>query len=134
MKKVQLPVVWEMSGYVEVEADSVEAAMDYFNKNSDHISLPANAEYVCGSFGLACDDPESIRICDDNNTKNIDKYIKNKGVFVGCFSEKEIDAGADKIAIEAAREKTGLQYTNMEIDYKRKVIKVYVCTAEDFKI
>ena len=57
-KKFKLPVTWEMCGVVEVEAESLEAAVDYFNENSDHIKLPTGEDvvYVDGSFNLSCNE------------------------------------------------------------------------------
>lgn len=54
-----LVVTWEMAGYVEVEADSVEEAMEKFNKESDYMRLP-NGDYVDGSFRLATDSVEEM--------------------------------------------------------------------------
>ncbi len=54
-----LAVTWEMAGYVEVEADSVEEAMEKFNKESDYMRLP-NGEYVDGSFRLITDSVEEM--------------------------------------------------------------------------
>lgn len=54
-----LAVTWEMAGYVEVEADSVEEAMEKFNKESDYMRLP-NGDYVDGSFRLITDSVEEM--------------------------------------------------------------------------
>ena len=64
-------------------------------------------------------------------------YIKGKGIYVGTFSESDIDSGKDKIAVRKMMDDTGLGYTNTE--FKRsggKIVglKIYVCKAEDFKI
>lgn len=48
-----------MAGYVEVEADSVEEAMEKFNKESDYMRLP-NGDYVDGSFRLTTDSVEEM--------------------------------------------------------------------------
>lgn len=60
MAKIKIPVTWEMCGFVEVDADSIEAGMSYFEENSDHIPLPKNGEYVDGSFALSCDELEFV--------------------------------------------------------------------------
>ena len=54
-----LAVTWEMAGYVEVEADSVEEAMEKINKESDYMRLP-NGDYVDGSFRLITDSVEEM--------------------------------------------------------------------------
>ena len=59
--KIKLPVTWEVCGLVEVEANSIEEAVEYFNQNSSDIELPENPEYVEGSFVLSDDDPDCIK-------------------------------------------------------------------------
>ena len=54
-----LAVTWEMAGYVEVEADSVEEAMEKFREECDYIKLP-NGDYVDGSFRLITDSVEEM--------------------------------------------------------------------------
>ena len=46
---MRLAVTWEMAGYVDVEADTLEDAMEKFKKECDYIKLP-NGDYVDGSF------------------------------------------------------------------------------------
>ena len=53
-KKFKLPVCWEVSTIIEVEAESLEDAVDYFDANLDHIPLPREFEYSEGSFDLSC--------------------------------------------------------------------------------
>lgn len=63
MKKIKLPVTWEVSGFVEIEANSIEEAMEKFDKDIDYIPLPThNGEYVEGSFDLSDRDPEYIEL------------------------------------------------------------------------
>ena len=57
---MRLAVTWEMAGYVDVEADTLEDAMGKFNNESDYIKLPTNGEYVDGSFQLSSDDVEEM--------------------------------------------------------------------------
>lgn len=43
MKKFKIPVTWEMSGFVEVEAESLEDAVERFdNGYGDMCGLPKN--------------------------------------------------------------------------------------------
>ena len=60
--KIKLPVTWEAFGIVEVEANSIEEAVNYFNENSDYINMPKNSEYVDGSFRLSESDPDFIKL------------------------------------------------------------------------
>ena len=68
MKKYKLPVTWEMCGTVEIEAESIEDAIAYFNENIDDIEIPTDYEYVDSSFRLTDDNPEDILLL--YNTKN----------------------------------------------------------------
>ena len=60
--KINLPVTWEAFGIVEIEANSIEEAVNYFNENSDYINMPKNSEYVDGSFRLSESDPDFIKL------------------------------------------------------------------------
>ena len=61
--KIQVPVIWLMSGYVEVEANSIEAAINNFNPD-DH-GLPKNGIYVDSSFELATTDEDEFITLED---------------------------------------------------------------------
>ena len=62
MKKTfKMPVTWEVCGFVNVEADSIEDAIQEFKKNSDCYELPNDPQYVEDSFCLSDDDPEIIK-------------------------------------------------------------------------
>ena len=50
MAKYLVPVAWEMYGHVTVEATTEEEAIDIALAHQDEYPLPANAEYVMGSF------------------------------------------------------------------------------------
>ena len=54
LQKFKLPVCWEVSAIIEVEAESLEDAIDYFDANLEHIPLPRKFEYSEGSFDLSC--------------------------------------------------------------------------------
>lgn len=58
---MKVAVTWEMCGFVEINAPTMEEAMAYFNENSDDIPLPNDGEYVDGSFELSSDDPEDLK-------------------------------------------------------------------------
>ena len=60
--KIKLPVTWEAFGIVEVEANSIEEAVNYFNENSDYIHMPKDSEYVDGSFNLSDSELEFIEL------------------------------------------------------------------------
>lgn len=61
-------------------------------------------------------------------------YIKGKGIFVRTYSEEDLIQQKD---LKVCQKETGLEYTNTELIRKNgKVIgiKLYACTAEDFKL
>lgn len=62
MKTFKIPVTWEVYGIVKIEADSLEEALNIFDKTEDEISLPLDSEYVDGSFKRE-DSEEFIAIC-----------------------------------------------------------------------
>lgn len=59
---MKVAVTWEMCGYVDIDADTMEEAMEKFNNESDYIKLPTNGEYVDGSFQLTSDDVEEMEL------------------------------------------------------------------------
>lgn len=65
MSKQRIAVTWEMCGYIEIEADSIEEAMKKVKEDPDNCSLPYDGgDYVDGSFGLSTDDVEIMKaIC-----------------------------------------------------------------------
>ena len=67
MPRWKIPVTWEVCGFVHVDADRLEDAMDYVNNHGDHIKLPSEANYVDGSFDLSMYETECIRQCYNNN-------------------------------------------------------------------
>ena len=40
--------------------------------------------------------------------------MKNKGVYIGQFSEQDITLGLDRAAVEKVKAETGFKYTNTE--------------------
>ena len=52
MKTYKVPVVYQMFGYVEMEADSIDNAVKKVHNNIDSIPLPNDADYVEGSFEI----------------------------------------------------------------------------------
>lgn len=54
MKKTfKIPVSWQVCGEIEIEAETLEEAIEIFDKNEDEgfgYSLPTDNDYVEGSF------------------------------------------------------------------------------------
>ena len=66
MNKQKIAVTWEMCGFIEVEGNTVEEAMENFKENPDKYKLPSNGEYVDGSFVLSTDDVEAMELMVSN--------------------------------------------------------------------
>ncbi len=62
MSKQRIAVIWEMCGYIEVEANSIQEAMEKVKENPDDYPLPYDGEYVDGSFRLSTDDVEEMEV------------------------------------------------------------------------
>ena len=60
--KIKIPVIWEMCGMVEIEADSLEEAIEGFHSAEDDLPLPECSDYVDGSFAISTDDLNTIRL------------------------------------------------------------------------
>lgn len=60
--KIRIPVIWEMCGMVEIEADSLEEAIAGFYSVEDDLPLPECSDYVDGSFAISTDDLNTIRL------------------------------------------------------------------------
>ena len=56
VKTFKIPVSWELYGYVEIEADSIEEAINIFDAEIDDWDLPSNSSYVDGSFNRESED------------------------------------------------------------------------------
>lgn len=57
---MRVAVTWEMCGFVDIDAVSMEEAMKKFRKESDFIKFPKDGTYVDGSFQLSSDDVEEM--------------------------------------------------------------------------
>lgn len=65
MKTWKIPVTWEMSGFVKVNAATLDEAME-IARTDDTIPLPEKSCYVDGSFDLSMHETEYIRTCYNN--------------------------------------------------------------------
>lgn len=57
---MRVAVTWEMAGYVEVKANTLDEAMEEFNKKKDNLKLPIG-DYVDGSFRLVTEDVDEMK-------------------------------------------------------------------------
>lgn len=58
--KIKLPVTWQVCGTIEVEADSIDDAIENFDPHNEE--LPDDPSYVDGSFELSFNDVEAIKL------------------------------------------------------------------------
>lgn len=72
MKKVhRIAVTWEVFGEVEIEANSLEEALDKVEADPDEVQLP-EANYVDGSFKI---------------DRNMSKYLNMTKKELACYSD-----------------------------------------------
>ena len=62
MKKTwKVPVTWEVCGEVDIEANSLEEAVEIFKEKMDEVPLPSESYYIDGSFRLTSENLEELR-------------------------------------------------------------------------
>lgn len=59
--KINIPVIWEMCGMVQVEANSLEEAIAEFHRVEDDLPLPESSDYVDGSFVISTEDVDILQ-------------------------------------------------------------------------
>ena len=70
--KFKIPVTWEVYGVIEVEAETLQKAVeifDDFEMNKEGYPLPLDNEYVDGSFSRELDF-ENIELLNKNENEN----------------------------------------------------------------
>ena len=67
MKTWRIPVTWSMCGFVSIDADTLEEAMDIARDDDNFLPLPSEADYIDGSWDLSHTDVEVVRQCYNNN-------------------------------------------------------------------
>ena len=70
MKRWKIPVTWEVCGYVYVEADTLEAAMETARDDEGVIPLPTESDYVDGSWRLSESNEDFVREMYNDNQKD----------------------------------------------------------------
>ena len=53
MKEYKIPIEWQMFGYVEIKAESLEKAVEYFCENENEFDIPSDSDYIDGSFKIS---------------------------------------------------------------------------------
>lgn len=70
MAKWNVPVYWQMKSVIEVEADTLEDAI--YKAQTDDNPLPADGEYLDGSWEAGDEDVEFVRECYNNGQEDND--------------------------------------------------------------
>lgn len=65
MAKYKIPVEWSMCGMVEIEASSLDEAINIFDETIDDIPLPTDPDYIDDSFKRCSQDTGKLE--DDIN-------------------------------------------------------------------
>ena len=61
MKKWTIPVSWTMMGTVNVEANTLEEAIEIARDNEEIIPIPDDGDYLSGSWEVDCADVDCLR-------------------------------------------------------------------------
>lgn len=69
--KYSIPVEWIVWDRIEIQADTLEEAIRYFQERKDYIPLGTEGEYIEGTFKISGDD-ESFDI--DDIVRNLKEY------------------------------------------------------------
>lgn len=85
MKKFSIPVTWEVWDKVEVEAETIEEAIQYVKDNLDTIPLGTEPEYIDGSYKI--DDGEN----GEATVKETIHYLKEYWNLSGGIDGEEIE-------------------------------------------
>ena len=60
MKTWKIPVVWQMMGYIEVEAGTLAEAIKIAKDDNNSVLLPHNGEYLDESWEVDMEDDEEF--------------------------------------------------------------------------
>ena len=85
MKKFSIPVTWGVWDKIEVEAETIEDAIQYVKDNIDTIPLGTEPEYIDGSYKI--DDGEN----GNANIEDAVKYLKEYWDLSGGITGEEIE-------------------------------------------
>ena len=85
MKKFSIPVTWEVWDKVEVEAETIEEAIQYVKDNLDTIPLGTEPEYIDGSYRIDDGDNGQATI------KETIKFLKDYWNLSGGIDGEEIE-------------------------------------------
>lgn len=90
MKKFSIPVTWEVWDKVEVEAETIEDAIQYVKEHIDEIPLGTEPEYIDGSYRI--DDGENGEANLEETIRYLKKYWNLSGGIDGedCEEHKNM--------------------------------------------
>ena len=70
MKEWRIPVCWSMMGVVNVEANTLEEAIEIAKDEAGDIPIPDDGYYLDGSWEVDCFDVEYLRKYYNDNQKD----------------------------------------------------------------
>ena len=70
MKNWKIPVSWTMTGTVNIEANTLEEAIEIAEDDEDVIPIPENGSYLEGSWEVDCTDVDYLRKYYNGNQKD----------------------------------------------------------------
>ena len=70
MKTWKIPVCWAMMGTVNVEADTLEEAIEIARDDKGVIPIPDNGDFIDGSWDVDCVDVDYLREWYNGNQKD----------------------------------------------------------------
>ena len=87
----RIPITYEMSGIVEVKAETLQAAMALAATDTSDliIPLPADASYVDGSWGLSMTEIDDIRYCFNDNQEDGNGLFFELGIRCDGFDNRD---------------------------------------------
>lgn len=70
IKTWKIPVCWSMMATIEIEADTLEEAIEIAKDDEGNIPIPYNGDYLDGSWEVDSEDVDYLRACFNNNQED----------------------------------------------------------------
>ena len=77
MKKFSIPVVWQVWDKIDIEAETIEEAIQYTKENLDILPLGTEPEYIDGSYQI--DDGQNGQASIEETVQFLKKYWNFNG-------------------------------------------------------
>lgn len=77
MKKFSIPVIWQVWDKIDIEAETIEEAIQYVKENLDILPLGTEPEYIDGSYQI--DDGQDGQASIEETVQFLKKYWNLSG-------------------------------------------------------